>query len=51
MANGKKEIIVREIPYAVNKTLLIEKIADIVKEKPAVGQERKLDGITDFGRQ
>lgn len=48
MANGKKEIIVREIPYAVNKTLLIEKIADIVKEKPAVGQERKLDGITDL---
>ena len=48
LANGKKEIIVREIPYAVNKTLLIEKIADIVKEKPQAGQERKLDGITDL---
>lgn len=46
--NGKKEIIVREIPYAVNKTSLIEKIADIVKEKPLPGQEKRLDGITDL---
>lgn len=48
LENGKKEIIVREIPYAVNKRLLIDKIADIVKEKPLPGQEKKLDGITDL---
>nr|MCR5741023.1 DNA gyrase subunit A [Gammaproteobacteria bacterium] len=48
LANGKKEIIVKEIPYAVNKTLLIERIADIVKEKPLPGQEKKLDGIVDL---
>jgi len=46
--NGKKEIIITEIPYAVNKTALIERIAEIVKEKPLPGQEKKLDGITDL---
>jgi len=46
--NGKKELIVREIPYAVNKTALIERIAEIVKEKPLPGQEKKLDGIVDL---
>ena len=46
--NGKKEIIIREIPYAVNKTAMIEKIAEIVKEKVAPGQDKKLDGITDL---
>ena len=45
-ANGKKEIIVREIPYAVNKTVLLDRIAEVAKEKPAPGQEKKLDGIT-----
>ncbi|MCB9498451.1 MAG: DNA gyrase subunit A [Bacillales bacterium] len=47
-ANGKKALIVKEIPYAVNKTSLIEKIADLVKEKTKPGQEKKLDGITDL---
>lgn len=48
LENGKKELIVREIPYAVNKTSLIEKIAAIVKEKPLPGQEKRLDGIVDL---
>ncbi len=39
MANGKSRIIVTELPYMVNKARLIEKIADMVKEK-------KIDGIT-----
>lgn len=38
---GKHQIIVSEMPYAVNKTTLIEKIADLVKEK-------KLGGISDI---
>jgi len=45
---GKKEIIITEIPYAVNKTTLIERIAELAKEKPLPGQEKKLDGITDL---
>ena len=32
MANGKKEIIITEIPYQVNKSKLIERIADLHKE-------------------
>ena len=39
MPNGKTRIIVTELPYLVNKARLIEKIADLVKEK-------KIDGIT-----
>src|SRR5690606_33302362 len=39
--NGKKQIIVREIPYAVNKTTLIDRIAELAKEG-------KVDGITDL---
>ena len=42
MANGKNRIIVTELPYMVNKARLIEKIADLVKEK-------KIDGITYIG--
>ena len=42
MANGKSRIIVTELPYTVNKARLIEKIADLVKEK-------KIDGITYIG--
>lgn len=42
MANGKSRIIVTELPYMVNKARLIEKIADLVKEK-------KIDGITYIG--
>ena len=41
MANGKSRIIVTELPYAVNKARLIEKIAELVKEK-------RIDGITDL---
>ena len=41
MANGKSRIIVTELPYMVNKARLIEKIAELVKEK-------RIDGITDL---
>ncbi|MCK0469779.1 DNA gyrase subunit A [Halalkalibacter sp. APA_J-10(15)] len=39
--NGKQRIIVTEIPYQVNKARLIEKIAELVRDK-------KIDGITDL---
>ena len=42
MANGKNRIVVTELPYMVNKARLIEKIADLVKEK-------RIDGITYIG--
>ena len=42
MANGKNRIVVTELPYMVNKARLIEKIADIEKDK-------KVDGITYIG--
>ena len=41
MENGKNRIVVTELPYMVNKAKLIEKIADLVKDK-------KVDGITDL---
>jgi DNA gyrase subunit A len=41
MQGGKTRIIVEEIPYQVNKARLIEKIAELVREK-------KIDGITDL---
>ena len=41
LANGKNQIIVSELPYMVNKAKLIEKIAELHKEK-------KIDGITDL---
>ena len=44
MANGKSRIIVTELPYAVNKARLIEKIAELVRDK-------KIDGITDLSDQ
>ena len=40
-ANGRYQIIVTEIPYMVNKARLIERIADLVKEK-------RLEGISDL---
>ena len=40
-ANGKKTIIVTEIPYMVNKARLIEKMAEHVREK-------RIDGITEI---
>ena len=39
--NGRESIIVTELPYQVNKARLIEKIAELVKEK-------KLEGITEL---
>ena len=41
MPNGKSRIIVTELPYMVNKARLIEKIAELHKDK-------KLDGITEL---
>ena len=41
MPNGKNRIVVTELPYLVNKARLIEKIAELVKDK-------KIDGITDL---
>ena len=40
-ANGKQSIIVTEIPYQVNKAKLIEKIAELARDK-------KIEGITDL---
>ena len=40
MDHGKQQIVVTELPYQVNKARLIEKIAELVKEK-------KLEGITE----
>ena len=41
LPNGKSQIIITELPYLVNKARLIEKIAELHKEK-------KIDGITDL---
>ena len=41
MNNGKNRIVVTELPYMVNKAKLIEKIAELVRDK-------KIDGITDL---
>ncbi|MGP4059671.1 DNA gyrase subunit A [Halobacillus sp. H74] len=40
-ANGKSRLIVTELPYQVNKARLVEKIADLARDK-------KIDGITDL---
>ncbi len=40
-SSGKERIIVTELPYQVNKARLIEKIADLVRDK-------KIEGITDL---
>lgn len=42
MGNGKSRIVVTELPYMVNKARLIEKIAELVKDK-------RIDGITYIG--
>ena len=44
LPNGKTEIIITELPYMVNKALLIQKIAELVKDK-------KIDGITGITDQ
>ena len=41
MQNGKSRIVVTELPYMVNKARLIEKIAELARDK-------KIDGITDL---
>lgn len=41
MQNGKNRIVVTELPYMVNKARLIEKMAELVRDK-------KIDGITDL---
>ena len=44
MPNGKSRIIVTELPFMVNKARLIEKIAEMVRDK-------KIDGITELSDQ
>ncbi len=41
MNNGKQRLVVTELPYQVNKARLMEKIAELVKDK-------KIDGITEM---
>jgi len=41
LPNGKKQLIVNEIPYQVNKAVMVEKIASLVREK-------LIEGITDL---
>ncbi|MBU0278092.1 MULTISPECIES: DNA gyrase subunit A [unclassified Gemella] len=41
MKNGKERIIISEIPYQVNKAKLVEKIAELARDK-------KIEGITDL---
>jgi len=41
MKNGKEAIVITEIPYQVNKSNLLEKIADLVRDK-------KIEGISDL---
>ena len=44
MNNGKNRIVITELPYMVNKARLIEKIAELVRDK-------KIEGITDLSDQ
>ena len=44
MQNGKNRIVVTQLPYGVNKAKLIEKIAELVKDK-------RIEGITDLADQ
>ena len=44
LPNGKSEIVIKELPYMVNKALLVQKIAELVKDK-------KIDGIVDVTDQ
>ena len=41
MKNGKERIVVSEVPYQTNKSRLVEKIAELAREK-------KIEGITDL---
>lgn len=42
LKNGKERIVVHELPYMVNKAKLVERIADLAREK-------RIEGITDLG--
>ena len=44
MQNGKNRIVVTELPFMVNKARLIDKIADLVKDK-------RIDGIKELSEQ
>ena len=44
MPNGKSRLSLQNLPYMVNKARLIEKIAEMVRDK-------KVDGITDLSDQ
>ena len=41
MPNGKSRIVITELPYMVNKALLIQKMVELVKDK-------RIEGITDI---
>jgi len=41
MKNGKERIVITEIPYQVNKAKLVEKIAELARDK-------KIEGVTDL---
>ncbi|MCI5762798.1 MAG: DNA gyrase subunit A [Ligilactobacillus agilis] len=41
LKNGRQQIIVHELPYMVNKACLIERVAELAREK-------KIEGITDI---
>ena len=41
MGNGRQRIVVTELPYMVNKAKLIEKIAELVRDK-------RVEGISDL---
>ena len=49
MANGKSRIVVTELPYMVNKAKLIEKIAELVRDKKIVGITDLRDESDRFG--
>ncbi|HAA89714.1 MAG: DNA gyrase subunit A [Thermoanaerobacterales bacterium 50_218] len=40
-ADGRSQIIITELPYQVNKARLVERIADLIREK-------KIDGVSDL---
>ncbi len=41
MANGRERLVISEIPYMVNKALLVKNMADLVRDK-------RIDGISDI---
>lgn len=47
--NGKKSIVVSEIPYQVNRTKLLEKIADLIRDKKLPEISNVHDGADRYG--